>query len=176
MKQEGLIHIYCGDGKGKTTAALGLAIRFLGAGGRVLLVQFLKGSHTAELAIFSRLEGITILRNTQDFGFSFTMGDEEKQQVTRMHNQNLSAAIEACRAGKAGMLILDECLGALSTGLIDREALFSFIRQKPPELELVLTGRNPPDELVELADYVSEIRCVKHPYTRGIPARDGIEQ
>ena len=73
------------------------------------------------------------------------------------------------------MLILDECLGALSTGLIDREALFSFIRQKPPELELVLTGRNPPDELVELADYVSEIRCVKHPYTRGIPARDGIE-
>ena len=176
MKQEGLIHIYCGDGKGKTTAALGLAIRFLGAGGRVLLVQFLKGSPTSELAIFSRLEGITILRNTQDFGFSFTMGDEEKQQVTRMHNQNLSAAIEACWAGEAGMLILDECLGALSTGLIDREALFSFIRQKPPELELVLTGRNPPDELVELADYVSEIRCMKHPYTRGIPARDGIEQ
>lgn len=176
MNTQGLIHIYCGHGKGKTTAALGLAIRCAGSGRQVYFLQFLKGSPTSELTILEQIPNITIQRNDQDFGFSFAMTPEEKEIVTQMHNQNLKTAIQACRQEGYDLLILDECMGALSTGLLDADLLREFIAQKPPTLELVMTGRNPPEDLVAIADYVSEINKIKHPYDLGIPARCGIDK
>ena len=104
------------------------------------------------------------------------MTPEEKEIVTQMHNQNLKTAIQACRQEGYDLLILDECMGALSTGLLVADLLREFIAQKPPTLELVMTGRNPPEDLVAIADYVSEINKIKHPYDLGIPARCGIDK
>lgn len=171
-----MIHVYCGDGKGKTTAALGLAIRFAGSGRRVYVLQFLKGTPSSELSILARLPEITVQRNTEDFGFSFAMTPEQKQKATAMHNQHLNEAVQACQTGEYGMLVLDEGIGALSAGLLDGVLLYDFLHTKPCGLEVVLTGRNPPDRLLELADYVSEIRKIKHPFDRGIPARAGVEK
>lgn len=171
-----MIHLYCGDGKGKTTAALGLALRFAGSGKRVYFLQFLKGAPTSELAILERIPEITVQRNEQDFGFCFTMTPEQKQAVAQMHNQHLHEAIRACQGGQYGMLVLDECLGALSAGVLDGEALRIFLQEKPSDLELVLTGRNPPQDLVEAADYVSEIKKIKHPFDHGVGARVGVEK
>ncbi len=176
MSTQGLIHIYCGDGKGKTTAALGLALRCAGSGKRVYFLQFLKGSPTSELAILNQIPQITVQRNSKDFGFSFSMTPKEKQAVSHMHNENLKAAMLACQQGAYELLVLDECMGALSTGLLDADLLREFIPQKPPALELVMTGRNPPEDLVAIADYVSEIKKIKHPYDRGISARCGFDK
>lgn len=170
------MHIYCGDGKGKTTAAIGLAVRFVGSGRRVYFLQFLKGSPTCELAVLARIPEITVQRNDEDFGFSFTMTPAQKAQVTQMHNEHLRQSVQACQHGGYGMLVLDECLGALSAGLLDGDLLRAFLRERPTDLEVVLTGRNPPADLVDQADYVSEIQKKKHPFDRGVPARPGVEK
>lgn len=173
---KGLIHLYFGDGKGKTTAALGLTIRALGAGFRVVLVQFLKNQATAELSVLDDLPDITVLRGKEGSAFSFTMTEEEKEKTKSLHTENLKAAIALAESGKCDMLVLDEAVGAYARDLIDRRLLEDFVRNKPEKLELVLTGRNPAQWMIDCADYVSEIRKVKHPYDRGIPARAGIEK
>ena len=171
-----MIHIYCGDGKGKTTAALGLAVRFAGSGRRVYFLQFLKGTPSCELSILAHIPHITVQRNDKDFGFSFGMTPGQKQEVAAMHNHHFQEAVRACQTGDYGMLVLDECLGALSAGLLDGRALRDFLQNRPSDFEVVMTGRNPPDDLLELADYVSEIRKIKHPFDRGIQARIGVEK
>ena len=167
---KGLIHIYCGDGKGKTTAATGLAVRAAGCGMKVLLVQFLKGQETGELRALAHIPGITVLRGKASEKFTFQMDERELQQT-----YDLLTAVEQARAGACDLLVLDEVMGALSCQLIDEDLLRSLVEQKPERLELVMTGRNPPDWLIEAADYVSEIKKVKHPYDRGVSARRGIE-
>ncbi|MCI8650216.1 MAG: cob(I)yrinic acid a,c-diamide adenosyltransferase [Anaerotruncus sp.] len=171
----GLIHIYCGDGKGKTTAAIGLAVRAAGAGKRVLLLQFLKGQPTGELASLAMLPQVTVLRGKMGGKFTFQMGERELQQTYDLQTKNLLTAVETARAGDCDLLILDELFGALSTETVDEDLLRNFIIHKPAALELVLTGRNPPDWLLKAADYVSEICKRKHPYDKGIQARQGIE-
>ena len=171
-----MIHLYCGEGKGKTTAALGLTIRALGSGFKVVFVQFLKNQATGELAVLDGLQGITVLRGKEGSGFSFSMTEEEKEKTRLLHTENLKAAIELAASEKCDMLILDEAVGAYSRDLIDRTLLEDFVRNKPERLELILTGRNPAEWMIECADYVSEIKKVKHPYDRGIPARTGIEK
>lgn len=175
-KNSGFIHLYCGDGKGKTTAALGLAIRALGSGFRVVFVQFLKSHATGELISLERLPDITVLRGKEGTSFSFAMSEEEKKKTALHHTENLKKAIELAVSGNCDMLILDEAVGAYNRNLIDRALLEDFIRNKPDTLELVLTGRDPAQWMADCADYVSEIRKVKHPYDRGIPARVGIEK
>jgi len=147
--ERGLIHIYCGDGKGKTTAAIGLSIRAAGSGKRVLFVQFLKKSETSELNILENMRGVTVLRPN---------GGEEWMDR------------------KADLLVLDEAIGAYNKEVIDRVRLLKFLHEKPEELEVVMTGRNPAEELIDLADYVSEIKKVKHPFDKGVRARIGIEK
>lgn len=171
-----MIHLYHGDGKGKTTAALGLVIRALGSGFRVVFVQFLKNQATGELAVLSGLKGVTVLRGKEGSGFSFSMTEEEKQKTKERHTENLKAAIELAASGNCDMLVLDEAASAYARDLIDRTLLEDFVRNKPEHLELVLTGRNPAEWMIDLADYVSEIKKIKHPYDRGIPARTGIEK
>ncbi len=172
----GLMHIYCGDGKGKTTAALGLAVRAAGSGLPVLLVQFLKSQETSELAALAHIPLIRILRGKGGDRFSFAMDEEQKAQTRRVHDGNLRQAIAAAQQGECALLILDESIGAYNRDLLDRQMLLDFVRNKPAQVELVLTGKNPPPELVDCADYVSEVRKIKHPYELGVPARRGIER
>lgn len=176
MENGGLIHIYCGDGKGKTTAAIGLAVRCSGHGNHVLLVQFLKSRPTGELKSLALLPNIEIMRGKETKKFTFQMNDEEKAQVKSEHLALFAKVRQKCSEEHIDLLILDEVIGACNTGVFDKDVLIDFLRQKPRQMEVVLTGRNPAPELTELADYVSEICKRKHPFEKGIPARTGIER
>lgn len=171
MTEKGLVHIYTGNGKGKTTAAIGLACRAAGAGKRVLIAQFLKGRDTGELASLKIL-GIKMLR-TDVKKFVPYMTEEERTEC--------KAGQESCFRAICGLLadydlvVLDEILGAISMKMVGLEDVVNLIQDKPDSVELVLTGRGAPNELIALADYVSDIQCVKHPYEKGIQARRGIE-
>lgn len=172
----GCIHIYCGNGKGKTTAALGLSVRAAGSGMRVLFVQFLKGQPTSELESLKLLPNIRVLRTEQSGKFTFQMTPDELADLRVRQTDTLRTAMEAARSGECDLLVLDEIFGALSTQTVDETVLKNFLAHKPAALELVLTGRNPSACYIDQADYVSEIQAVKHPYERGLPARKGIEK
>ncbi|WP_177565769.1 cob(I)yrinic acid a,c-diamide adenosyltransferase [uncultured Phascolarctobacterium sp.] len=174
--EQGLIHIYCGNGKGKTTACLGLTIRCAGHGNKVLFVQFLKSRPTGELNSLELLPNIEVLRGKETKKFTFQMTAEEKQEVLREHEQ-LFAKIQTKLTGEnVQLLVLDEIIGACNTGVFNENQLLDFLKTKPQRLEVVLSGRDPSPELLELADYVSEICKRKHPFDNGIAARVGIEK
>lgn len=172
----GLIHIYCGDGKGKTTAAVGLAVRCAGRGNKVLLVQFLKSRDSGELYSLAKLPDIEIMRGKESKKFTFQMNEEEKHALLIEHNKMFEQVLTKIKNGGYSLLILDEVIGALNAKVFEMPKLIEFLRHKPENLEVVLTGRNPAPELVEIADYVSEMRKVKHPMDKGIMAREGIEK
>ena len=172
----GLIHIYCGDGKGKTTAAVGLAVRCAGRGNKVLLVQFLKSRDSGELYSLAKLPDIEVMRGKESKKFTFQMNEEEKHVLLIEHNKMFEQVLEKIKNGGYSLLILDEVIGALNAKVFEMPKLIEFLRHKPENLEVVLTGRNPAPELVEIADYVSEMRKVKHPMDKGIMAREGIEK
>lgn len=171
----GLLHIYCGDGKGKTTAAVGLAIRAAGAGMRVHIIQLLKGSDSAETAVLRAIPGITLERCDRNYGFVWNMTDEDRNNITACHNALLEKGYSLVRSGEADMLIIDEFNAAYGNGLLDRAEAERFLTEKPGSAELIITGRDPAQVFLDCADYVSEIKCVKHPYEKGINARRGIE-
>ena len=170
-----MIHIYCGDGKGKTTAALGLAIRAVGSGMHVNFVQFLKGSDTSELQILAKIPQITVLRCEKDYGFTFQMTDVEKAQLTEYHNQMLSEITNQLYTSNVKLLVLDEFFSAYNYNLLDKELANWLVFTCPKQIELVLTGRNPEQKFIDIADYVTEMQAIKHPYQNGISARHGIE-
>lgn len=172
----GLIHIYCGDGKGKTTAAVGLAVRCAGRGNKVLLVQFLKSRDSGELYSLAKLPDIEIMRGKESKKFTFQMNEEEKHALLIEHNKMFEQVLAKIKNGGYSLLILDEVIGALNAKVFEMPKLIEFLRHKPENLEVVLTGRNPAPELVEIADYVSEMLKVKHPMDKGIMAREGIEK
>ena len=171
MLEKGLVHIYTGDGKGKTTAAIGLSIRAAGTGNRVLFAQFLKGADTGELEPL-KAAGIKILR-TDVKKFVPYMTSAEVDDCKKQQHDCLEAISEII--GDYDLVVLDEVIGAVCMRVIEQKRLVRLICEKPPKTELVLTGRDAPESLIALADYVSEIRCVKHPYNKGIKARRGIE-
>ncbi|MGI6507908.1 MAG: cob(I)yrinic acid a,c-diamide adenosyltransferase [Saccharofermentanales bacterium] len=174
-EQLGLIHIYCGDGKGKTTASAGLAVRACGRGLNVLLTQFLKSGTSGELEPLRSL-GVEIISGSYSQKFVFTMNDEEKAETRRRCETQFHEAIERSREG-IDLLILDEVMGAIATGMLDEQEVIDFLQTKPPNLEVVLTGRDPSQTLIDLADYVSEVVMRKHPYeTSGLIGRVGIER
>lgn len=145
----GRVHLYCGDGKGKTTAAVGLCIRAAGAGARVVFTQFFKTGTSSELQILRQLA---------------------KQEYTALLEQARAAAWDG-----AGLWVLDEAVSACSHGMIQTQRLVELLRTRPDGLEVVLTGRNPDRTLVDLADYVTQMQKIKHPYDQGVGARRGIE-
>ena len=161
--------------KGKTTAALGLALRAAGCGLRVHIVQFLKGTETGELASLAQIPQISLVRCDKNWGFTFSMTEQDKKEITVCHNRMLQEAISMAKSGEIDVLIFDEFQAAYAHGLLDKEAAKDFILKKPATLELVLTGRDPDPVFLEAADYVSEIHGVRHPYQKQIPARKGIE-
>jgi len=172
MKQSrGLIQVYTGDGKGKTTGALGLALRAVGQGMKVLFVQFIKGDRTCgEHLLTAKYHLFDIVQpNTKD---SLNQTSEELRPTIE---QTLSLAEKAILSGGYDMVILDEILVAVNMGIISTAQLLELMSKKPAKMELILTGRGASQEIIKQADLVTEMVAVKHPFTRGIAARRGIE-
>ena len=196
----GLVHLYTGYGKGKTTASIGLAIRAIGQGFKVCMIQFLKGgSYTGEFVaakeIIPKLEihqfGKSCIKSDKQlklFGFSdsnvvrnsrfcgecrhcFTIDDEEKLAAM----EGLSLANKKTSSGDYDVVILDEVCGAIKERLIDIKDVLNLIKNKYEKTELILTGRDAPKELIMVADYVSDMKNVRHPFDKGVEARKGIE-
>lgn len=170
-----MIHIYHGNGKGKTTAAIGLSIRAAGAGKAVIFAQFMKGRDTSELKILNMLSGIRILRIEKDFGFSFQMTENERQEVKQMHNRILDDIIQYSLQGKADLVVLDEITHAYRNNMIDKEKLKTWMEGLPNTVELVITGRDPDAYFLEHGDYITNMICERHPYDKNQAAREGIE-
>lgn len=174
--RQGLIHAYCGNGKGKTTASIGLSIRAIGRGMKVIIIQFLKSKDTGELSCLAKLEPeVRVFRFEKKRGFVWTLNDKEKEELKSEIRNALKFAKKVLDTRECDLLILDEILGAVECGLIAVKELEELLKGKPQEIELVLTGRVVPEELRENIDYISNICCEKHPYEKGIPAREGIE-
>lgn len=171
----GLIHCYTGDGKGKTTAAVGLALRAVGSGKKVLFSQFLKDGSSSELAVMRKLPGVLCRNMDKPQGFYWTLNEEQKQLLQTETRKYFAAVREEAEREAVDLLVLDEFTAAYRLELIDRQEAVTYLRCKPESLELVLTGRDAPEEITALCDYVTECRKQKHPYDRGIPARRGIE-
>ena len=167
-----LIHIYTGDGKGKTSAAVGLACRARGAGLGVTFASFTKGRHSSEYSAFEKL-GINHIIDKTDVKFSNELSPQEFDAYAQ-RQRALFAAAQA-QAKLCDVLVLDEVFALIALNIISEQALIDFMRQKPPALELVLTGRGASAAAIELAHYVSDIAAIKHPYTEGTDARKGIE-
>lgn len=165
-----MLQIYCGDGKGKTTAALGGAVRASGAGLCVCFTQFMKGSPTSELEPLNALP-ITVRRCDRDYGFYKSMNEIDKTEITACHNDLLRAAF----SGNFDFIVLDEFCSAYRLKLLDIELAERFVLNSKDKSEIVLTGREPPEIFLEKADYISEIISRRHPYDSGISARKGIE-
>ncbi len=173
--EHGMVHIYHGDGKGKTTAAMGLALRALGCGWRVGIVQFLKGRPTGEIVLLEQVPEVKILRGKTGTKFSFQMNEAEREEAKALHHAQLMEAMQLADRQAYDLLILDEVLDACACGLLDEALLLKNVAQRPARLELVMTGRDPSQAVLNLADYVTEMKLQKHPYERGIQARRGVE-
>jgi len=171
----GLVHVYCGDGKGKTTASLGLAVRASAGGYQVVIAQFMKSWETGEIGFFSKIDNVTVLRGDYPTKFSKDYTKEERDAVLEENSRLFQKAAAMSLSNLPTLLVLDEIIGSMDIALMDKEIVYEFLKNKPEYLEVVLTGRNPSSELIEIADYVSEIRKIKHPYEKGINARKGIE-
>lgn len=174
--EKGCIHIYTGNGKGKTTAAFGLAMRAYGNGFRVLITQFLKNSFSGEvkaMEIFKPLIGIYRIEMPKKF--IREMNADEKEDTRVKVNKQFEDVVDTIKTENYDMLIMDELLATINYGLIPLAKVQDFLMKRPKNLEIVITGRNAPNEIIEIADYVSEINEIKHPYKSGIKARKGIE-
>jgi cob(I)alamin adenosyltransferase len=179
MLDKGLVQIYTGDGKGKTTAAVGLAVRAAGWGSKVLIYQFLKPASlkTGErLAVQRSFPGISF--EAFDISWDMSSSFDDEKQVTQM-KKAVREVLERIRQAAAkklfNVIILDEIVFCFSKGLVDIEDIKNIIDAKDPSVEIVLTGRGATDELIELADLVTEMKNIKHPFDKGFKARQGIE-
>ena len=164
-----MLHLYWGDGKGKTTAAMGLALRALGHGRKVVIVQFLKDGTSGEMEPLRRLGAVVYA--CPNAKFTWLMNKEEKAAARRSD----TAALRQALAQPWDLLVLDEACAAYETSLVDRELLRQAAARAEAGFEVVLTGRNPADWMQDAADYSTEMRACQHPYTKGVPAREGVE-
>ena len=176
MGEEGLVIVYTGGGKGKTTASLGMALRAVGHGRRVVMIQFIKGSwHYGELDSAGRLApDFELIASGR--GFVGIIDDTSDRSVhVKAAEESLKISREKIRAGDHDIVILDEINYAVKLGLVSAEDVIGLVRSRPPELTLVLTGNHADPRIVEAADLVTEMREVKHPFKRGIKAKKGID-
>ncbi|WP_281693088.1 cob(I)yrinic acid a,c-diamide adenosyltransferase [Agathobaculum desmolans] len=175
MSETGLVHLYCGEGKGKTTAAMGLALRCAGRGHRVVIAQFLKDGTSGECRILAGLEGVTLLSANPVRKFSFQMTQEEKTQTAQAVRRTFDAACAFAVREGARLIVLDEVCAALSCGFLEEQEVTDFLDARPDGMEVVLTGRGPSEALQVRADYITEMVKRRHPFDKGIAAREGIE-
>lgn len=170
-----MIHLYYGDGKGKTTAAIGAAVRAAGAGLRVLLVQFLKGSISGERAALNEIKNITLTPCPQSVPFTFQMKPEELQKFTENYNILFDQTVSPESLEQYDVVVLDEVFSLIDCGMLAKDKLFSFLKSAPWHTEIILTGHEVSEDFIGLCDYASEIKKISHPYDKGMAARRGIE-
>lgn len=170
--EKGYVHVYFGDGKGKTTAALGLAVRALGAGLSVAVVQFMKGYAYSEICTLRKLPGLELVQTGRT-------DHVQKGMATGMDLSEASRGMDMARffaiESPRDVVILDEVSVAVDYGLVEERDLIDLIDRRDAGVELVLTGRNPTRAVMDRADYLSEIHCLRHPYEKGILSREGID-
>lgn len=168
-----MVQVYTGDGKGKTTAAIGQALRAIGHNFSVLMIQFMKGdANYGEILAAKNLPNLEI----KQFGLpTFVKKGEPSPKDVKLAQAGLAFAKNALKTNKYQMIILDEINVAIDYGLIDLEEVLALVKECPSTVELVLTGRYAKKELIALADLVSEIKEIKHPYQKGYVSREGID-
>jgi len=163
-----MIQVYVGDGKGKTTASIGLCIRAAGHGFNVLFMQFLKDDNSGEVSVLRSIPSIEVIHCPVNYGFTFQMTEDQKRETAKEYDKMLDKAIGT----DVFLVVLDEAIHALNAGMISRKKLERLLDKN---CEIVLTGQNAPEWLINRADYVSDIQKIKHPYDKGVQARVGIE-
>jgi cob(I)alamin adenosyltransferase len=172
-----LIHLCVGDGKGKTTSAYGLLLRALGSGYRTAVFSFLKSDDSGEIAALRKLAGIyenlEINISQKKHGFFHSLCDSEKKEVENEVNALFSKLEKKINEEHCDLIVLDEIVDAINLNLVDENRFISLLSEK--KCEIIMTGRNPSEKLIEISDYVSEVKKIKHPYDKGICARKGIE-
>lgn len=174
MAQKGLILLYTGNGKGKTTAALGQVLRAAGHGFKVAIIQFIKNlENTGEMKAARKIfaEHLEIY----PMGTGFTWDAKDRDELRRAAEKGWTLAREKIASGKYCMVILDELTYALNFGLLDEDEVVAFLEQKPKNLHIIITGRDASDKLIALADLVTEMKEIKHPCSKGVKAMKGIE-
>lgn len=168
-----MVQVYTGDGKGKTTAAIGQAIRALGHGHKVLMIQFMKGDpNYGEVKFLKKVKNFKLVQSGLP---TFVKKGQPTEDDLKMAEAGLKLAEKFITTNKYQMIILDEINIAIDYGLIDLARVLTLIKKCPANTELVLTGRYAPKEIIELADLVSEVKEIKHPYQKGIVSRKGID-
>ncbi len=170
-----MIQIYYGDGKGKTSAAVGVAVRAAGRGMKILFVQFLKSEDSGERKILSKIEGISLSPCPVELDFTYNMTNTQKAQASKIFREMFERAVKTALVFNYNVLILDEVFSAIETGMLSESEVYNFLTDAPSKLEIVLTGRNPSKKFIDIADYVSKIVKEKHPFDSGVKARPGIE-
>ena len=169
-KQTGCVHIYCGDGKGKTTCGMGLCTRAAGYGYRVLIYQFMKDNSTSERKVLLLSPNVTFVPGQDKIKFSFLMTPEEKAEQKRYYEEQFQKVTEKAIQEEYDVLFLDELVYTIGSKLFDEQLLLDFLDHKPEKLEVILTGQGPSEALIERADYVSELKKIKHPFDKGLAA------
>lgn len=171
-EKKSLVMVYTGDGKGKTTASLGLALRTLGHGAKVAMVQFMKGRTYGELIAAKNLPNFEIIMSGRD---EFVSKEDPEEIDIKMAQEGFAKAQECINSGRYDMVILDEINVALDYELVSVPEVLNLIKNRPKHVDLVLTGRYVPAAIIEIADLVSEVQEIKHHYQKGVEARQGIE-
>ncbi len=170
-----MIHIYYGDGKGKSTAAIGLAVRAAGSRMKVMFVQFLKTEFSGERHTLSHTENITLSFVPVELKFTYEMDETEKAKAAKLFQSIFDENVTKALTQKYDMIVLDEIFSAIEAGMVSENEVYSFVSNAPKNLEVVLTGHNPSERILALADYITEMKKVRHPYDNGVQARFGIE-
>ena len=174
MKNKGLILLYTGNGKGKTTAALGQVLRAAGHGFKVAIIQFIKNlQNTGEIKTAKKIFADHL--EIYPMGTGFTWNAKDKEELRQAAEKGWALAREKIESGKYCMVILDELTYTLNYGLLDQDEVVTFLEQNPKSLHIIITGRDASDKLINLADLVTEMKEIKHPYQKGGKAINGIE-
>ena len=173
MTGTGRIHSYYGYGKGKTTAAVGQAVRAAGSGLRVLVFQFLKDNSSSERKILEAIPEIICLPGRDKVKFFNQMNSDEKAELRHYYTKALDEIVKFC--SPFDVLFLDEILDVVQLKLLNEDKLMSFLLHKPRGLEIIMTGHEVSERLLDVADYATEMKKIKHPFDQGQSAREGIE-
>lgn len=168
-------HLYFGDGKGKTTAAVGIAVRAAGSNLKVLFVQFLKTEFSGERHVLSHTENVTLTLCPADLKFTFQMNEKEKAQAAKIFKGIFDHSVTLALTEKYDMVVFDEIIDAINAEMLTESEVVEFITNAPSSMEIIMTGHNPSQKMIDLCDYVTEFKKIKHPYDRGITGRIGVE-